>query len=843
MIKQNLIGKWTLKETGSEDVIKGRLPSCNYIDLMNSGEIPDVFYGENEKKALWVGERDWQYSRMFFVDEKLFACENIFLEMSGVDTIADIRINDNKIANVKNIHIDYKFDIKEYIKMGTNTIELFFYAPINYVKKEQKMDSYPHSLMGISGFPHIRKPAYHYGWDWGPILPPSGVNGEIAILGHPYGYIEEIKYSQTHSKNNVLLSLQVQIVENKGHNISIKVLNPLGEEILSKIQVAEESNEIFFDIPNPDLWYANGMNEQKQQPLYTVITELLFNDENSDRKSVEIGFRTIELDTKKDEFGSQFAFVVNGIRIFAKGANWIPSDSFVSRITDEKLEFHIKSCAMANMNMIRVWGGGYYESDLFYELCDKYGVLIWQDFAFACNPYPFYNAEFLENVQNEVESVVKRLRHHASLCLWCGNNEIESMSLAWRHKTRHMQSTEMFFYEVLPQQLKGLDDVTPYWAGSPSSGNYMQNVNADHEGDTHLWHVWHGLMPFEYYQKRFTRFCSEFGFESMPSMDTIKTFAEEKDYALTSKVMLSHQKCRSGNQKILYYMIDNYTIPKHFSDLVYVSQIVQAESIKAAVEHWRRHAGRCNGALFWQLNDCWPTLSWSSIDYLGRWKALQYYSKRFFEPITISVNKTKIGIKLFVINESHKTFKGKIEWKFTDFEGKDCCRGYYIISVESNEIVTKEIGIAKQHLKKYKKTGYIHALLTDSEDKEVSRNTYFFVKPRELELQKAKISAEISQNGENYDITLSSDTFTKNVCLNIENQELPFSDNFFDLEKGEKRVISFKAKGWVSGEKSLTIQCYNNVVPKYSRFAEKMIKYRIALKPMNIISKILYKFL
>ncbi|MDD4316333.1 MAG: glycoside hydrolase family 2 protein [Clostridia bacterium] len=840
----NLGGTWNMRQKGEEKVFPAKLPGTNYEALIANSIIPDVFFGTNEKDVKWVGEKDWEFSRQFDVDASLMAMDFIFLKISGVDTLADISINGQLVAHTENAHTAYCFDIKKLVKVGENSISIYICSPINYVNMAQKSERFPYSLMGISGFQHMRKPAYHFGWDWGPILPPSGITGAIMIESFSKAYIEDVEILQRHEGGKVTLEVaaNIQCLNYKGLKLLLQVADA-GQNIVyrEKIPISSLTTVTNVEIEKPELWFPNGFKDRQTQPLYTVEVSILHLDSAIDTKQYSIGLRTITLDTSSDEYGSQFAFFVNGIRFFAKGGNWIPSDSFVTRISPEKLEYLIKSCAEANMNMIRVWGGGYYESDMFYELCDRFGIMVWQDFAFACQPYPLFDTDYVENVKSEVVSNVKRLRHHASLALWCGNNEIESMTFSWKFNKKYVNSTEEFFYRVLPECLAKHDKQTAYWYGSPSGGEFLKDINSDSCGDTHLWHVWHGLMPFNYYKKRFTRFCSEFGFESMPSFDAIKTFAAEKDFSLFSDVMLSHQKCRSGNSKIMYYMVDNYCIPDKFFDLIYISQLVQAESIRHAVEHWRRHAGRCNGALYWQINDCWPVLSWSSIDYEDNWKALQYFAKRFFAPVAVSVDNEKNKVAVFAVNDSDKAFVARINWRLCSFDGTTLEEGGQDVAVESNSraVVNAELPISLYN--KQKRQSFLSAELASESGEILSQCKHYFVKTRRLKLKKADIAVDLAPAENGYKITLSSNTLVKNIMLYIEGMRAPFSDNFFDLAKGESKEIFFCADGDNVKER-LTLTPYNNVVARYSRPHEKLIKFKIAAKPINFVSRILYKF-
>lgn len=849
MIKLSLCGEWKLLSADNKYNLTGNIPGANYTDLMKAGMISDPFDKLNEADVRWVGETDWTYEKTFELDEKMYLAEGIYLNASGVDTLAAISINGELAAKTENAHIDYSFEIKKLLKLGANTIKIDFASPIKYIEEKNKLDKMPANMNGLNGFPHIRKPACHFGWDWGPILPPSGISGNIELVARETDYFfTDTRVDEQRGDNSVTFIMKA--VLNKsiiGGRVNIRVTSPIGEIILEKtIESADGINfreEIF--IESPMKWYANGMTKNAEQPLYSVKFIAICEKYETDCKEYQIGVRSIKIDTSADSYGSNFAFVVNGDTIFAKGANWIPADSFISRFEDKKLEYLIRSLAISNVNMIRVWGGGYYETDKFYSLCDKYGILVWQDFAFACAPYPFYDELFLNNIKSEVENVIKRIRHHAALAIWCGNNEIETMSLGWAARRKLIEYTEIFFYNVLPEIVGRLDGITPFINGSPFGSAYMKNVNSDTVGDTHLWAVWHGLQPFKYYRSRYTRFCSEFGFESLPDIDTIKSFAHSpEDLDIVSKVMLAHQKCNSGNVKMLYYAIDNFIIPDNFKDLIYITQLVQAESIKEAVEHWRRNKIRCNGALYWQYNDCWPTASWSSVDYFGRWKALQYYSKEFFAPFTISLHEEKNKVNLTVSNETIYPAPFSVKLNVMDFKG-----AIVYSAIESGEVAPFTVRNIEDVLSEFKITKanrnelFVCAELI-SDEKTIITKTLILSKPNALKLSKTNIQKSASIKNNMCIVTLKSDTYAHRVCLHLEGSVMPFSENFFDLIPDEVKTVKIPVgtRSAESCNKELTVTCYNDLVPKYTARAAKSLKLKIALMPMNIANRIYYKF-
>ena len=499
-----------------------------------------------------------------------------------------------------------------------------------------------------------------------------------------------------------------------------------------------------------------------------------------------------ELDRSPDEYGETFRFILNGVPLFIKGANFIPGDSLPTRFTRDKIEYLLDTALYSNMNMLRVWGGGYYESDEFYELCDKKGILVWQDFMFACQAYPFFDEAFLANVKTEIEYNIKRLRHHASLAIWCGNNEIEAMAMAWLNFPKYIKWTETFFYNILPEEVRKYDEDTPFIPGSPCGTGHMKETDGDNFGDTHLWAVWHGLQNMKYYRKRMTRFCSEFGFESLPDIKTIRTFAEKDDYDIHSPVFLAHQKCSSGNDKMLYYIASRFRLPEKFEDLIYLSQVTQLECISDATEHWRRNKGRCNGSIYWQFNDCWGVCSWASMDYYGNYKALQYRAKQFFAPVSVSIEDNDGKVKLYILNDKPKKQSLTLKCKIFDFEKgilQEKSRDFEVDALENVECFT----LFEKQLKKHfdlTRIGVKAELYKNG--KLINEKTYLFRPEKELQLKKPEMSLKTEVIGDEIAITVKSDRFARLVRVESSLSTLPLSDNYFDLLPGESKTVTMK---------------------------------------------------
>ncbi len=842
-MKFSLNGEWKFRQVENAEWYNATVPGCNYLDLIANDLIKDPFYGTNEKDLYWVSEKDWEYTKTFELQDDILKAEKINLVCKCLDTICDIFVNGNLIGKAENHHLCYKFDIKEYAT-AKNEIKIRFYSPVKYVLDKQKVETTPANCNGLNGIPHIRKPQCHFGWDWGPVLTPSGISDDIYVEGLNIAQISNVLINQNHSEDSVKLTINVSAdnFDKKDLDCKVKVFAPNGKLLEEKSFELVDKGSVDFNIENPELWWIKDISATEKQPLYAVNVEILHKGKAIDEQNKRIGLRTIKLNQDVDKFGKNFQFVLNGKPIFAKGANWIPSDSFVNRTTKEKLEYYIKSAADCNFNMIRVWGGGYYESDDFYDLCDEYGIIVWQDFAFACQPYPFFIDTFRENVLKEVEYQVQRLRHHASLGLWCGNNEIELMAIAWKLRTNYVAWTEKFFWDILPEAVSRFDKVTPYIAGTPVGVSHDNGFSNDNVGDTHLWAVWHGLKPMNYYRKRMTRFCSEFGFESLPDIKTIETYAKPEDYSLTSEVFTNHQKCASGNMKMAFYIASRFRLPLKFEDYIYLSQICEQECIRDATEHWRRNKGRCNGSLFWQYNDCWPVCSWSSVDYYGNFKALQYTSKHFFAPLMLSIEDSKKKIDLYVVNDTLKAYEGTINYKLYDFSGKILLDEQVICKVLSNSsglIHTIKMEDLKGKFN-LKESVLVADLVIDG--KVVSHKTFLFDKEKNLNLPKANIAYKVEVENGKATITLKADKFARLVRVHSKTITTPFSDNYFDILPDEEKVITIDCKDMTEKQmkQDLIISSVCDVEPKGSKFSDNLFRWKVFIIPINFGNWIYY---
>ena len=844
MMTLNLNDGWQFCEKGADKSYPAVVPGSQYEDLLRLDLIPDPYKEDNESKTAWVADRDFVYSRRISLPEEMKAFEHICLYCSCLDTLADVYLDGEKIASHDNYFLPFEADVTG--KIGKDSLlEIHFYSPAEFLRQMQQKDQMPRNCNGMNGIPHIRKPGCHFGWDWGPFIPTVGISADIMLKAWNGARIEDLYVTQTHEKGEVALDAQITLSGDipAGAQLVVTLISPQGESMSEVTLPASSAASAAFKVEKPQLWWTHDISDS--HPLYTVRVRLRQEggEEVFERR---IGLRTIELDRSADEWGTNFCFVLNGVPLFIKGANYIPPDALLTRVNSKTYEKLLGAVKRANMNMVRVWGGGRYETDEFYDICDREGILVWQDFMFACNPYPFYNDEFRANVLKEVEYNAKRLRNRPCLALWCGNNEIETMSAGWLPYTKLRDWTEKFFWHILPEELKKTDAVTPFIPGSPVGKGYMDGIISDAHGDVHMWTVWHGLQPLTYYRKRFSRFCSEFGLESMPDMNTIRYFCPEDQLDLTSPVMQAHQKCPSGNGKIAYYTSTRFRLPAKFEDTVYLSQIVQSECVRDATEHWRRNRGRCNGSMYWQLNDCWPVLSWASIDYLGGYKALQYTARHFNAPLTASACESKNGVELHVINDKNAPFKGHIVYTLSTFEGKKLSSGKAVAdcpAASARKVCSPDI---KSRLRHCRHNCVLQYSLLDAEGKELCRRTVLFKAEKKLALPDPELSLDVAVQKCEAIVTVKAKKYARYVKLFAKGISEPFSDNYFDLVAGESKTVTIPLPEGTSAEQAkeaISITSIAGIKPKQSKFADFLFRMKIRLIPINIANWIGYHFM
>lgn len=788
----DLNGQWEMKRTDEGIWRSAHVPGSVLKDLEDSGCIEDLFFRENQSKALEICEYDYEYKKQFFVDESMLLHDSVILQCKGLDTLCDIFINGKKVSSTSDMHRTYEINVKHILQKGENTIRLVFLSPIKYCRQKNLETQLYNSSYALPGISHLRKAHCMFGWDWGPQLPDAGIWRDISICGYDTARIDDVYITQKHMSD--MVGLDIRIGVNRFANAklltAVQVTAPDGKSFTETTDQINTSGHIFIDVKDPELWWPNNLGEH---PLYTV--KVLISTEDGielDQRILRIGLRTLTVKREKDEFGESFTVTVNGLPVFAMGADYILEDNLLGRCSYQRTKRLLKDCKAANYNMIRVWGGAYYPEDYFYDLCDEYGLIVWQDMMFACGIYEL-NEEFEENVVHETVDNIRRLRHHASLGLWCGNNEQEWEWITDWHEPKFQKFKPDYiklYQMILPEIVKKEDPNTFYWPSSPSSGGFFDDPNDPNRGDMHNWEVWHNQRPFTEYRDVYPRFMSEFGLESFPSLKTIRTFTLPEDRNIFSYVMETHQRHRSGNEKILHYISENYKYPKDFSSLIYASQLIQAEGVRYGAEHWRRQRGRCMGIIYWQANDCWPVASWSSIDYFGRWKALHYSAKRFFAPVLVSACENGATVSLFLSNESKEDVAGTLRWELIDAACNIIIKGskeVHISSFESKECVA--LDFADELSSKEQMRSRILSYRFEADGKDFGRGTVLFVKSKHFEFMDPQIQLKISEEEDRFIILVTSKAYARFVELRLKTDDAVFSDNYFDLVSYNPRRI------------------------------------------------------
>ena len=797
-----LDGMWKLRDTKSDRWIPAQVPGTVLGALLDQKKTEDPFWRENEQAAKELFYKDYEYERSFFVPDSLLGQKKIDLVCLGIDTLSEIYINGVLLAVTANMHRTWRLPCRDLLKPGENSLRIRLFSPLAYIEgyKTDYSKNITFTAAGaISGNQYLRKAHSMFGWDWGLQIPDAGIWRDVFLEGYSTARLKDVEILQDHEPGRVLLTVNttLDIVETAVYELEITVTDPDGGIIRSTQETRTTCDSRQVVIENPQLWWPNDYGAQ---PLYSVCVTLRRSAEKIQEKSLTIGLRTLSISRDKDTWGSEFAFIVNGIKIFTRGANYIPEDTVYSRISPETIESLIAASAVSHFNCLRVWGGGYYPSDTFYDLCDRYGLIVWQDLMYACNVYELTRA-FEENIIEETKDNVRRIRHHASLGMWCGNNEIESGWDHWPEMMNHSPELKSDyirqFEEILPRVTAENDRRTFYWRSSPSSGGYFDEPDDENRGDTHYWDVWHGLKPFSEFQNHYFRFCSEFGFQSFPCMKTIETFTLPKDRNIFSKVMEAHQKNGTANAKILHYISEQFLYPKDFESLLYVSQVLQGIAVKSGVEHWRRNRDRCMGALYWQLNDNAPVASWSGIDYFGRWKALQYMAGKFYAPLAASFERRGDTFSLHISSELLAPCRLHIAVTMKTF-------AFAVLSETSFDIIMEPLSSRKVFGKDYSAlasgradTCFLQYTLTDESGKIIS-DTALFVPDKYAALPVPCLTAAVRESGAGFKVELHTDCFARFAALDFGNFDAVFSDNFFDITSDEPvyvRIMHVRSLG------------------------------------------------
>jgi beta-mannosidase len=796
---QNLSEGWQFRQKGEIDWLSVTVPGCVHLDLLRHGRIPDPFFRDNEKKVQWVGYSDWEYRLKFSLEKSASAFNHALLIFSGLDTYATVFLNGKEIIRADNMFRPWSASVKDLLQEGDNEIFIVFHSPLLKEKEITKVLNFTLPALndqaeGTSSC--TRKAPYHYGWDWGPCLVTSGIWQPVKLIFWQNFRITHFSVDPMKvDKKRAIIQIGLEISAKLNMAVDVEIIVNRKSHLQKNIKLSPGKKSYAFEatVENPRLWWPAGYGEQY---LYEVSAKVK-NQNEADLASKKIGLRSLEVKRIKDGIGESYEFIVNNVPVFAKGANWIPADSFPPRVSPEKYEQLLSAATSANMNMLRVWGGGIYEDDVFYDTCDRLGILVWQDFMFSCAMYPA-DPDFLESVEQEITFQVRRLRHHPCMALWCGNNEIEA-GWKWWNFTEKLSAAlwedyQKIFRRLLPGTCGKEDPGRLYWPSSPSSSLDLEfDADSFNYGDTHYWGIWHKKEPFEKYLSVKPRFASEYGFQSFPLISSVKRYTAEEDHEITSTVMKVHQRHPRGNQLIAAYMDQYYGIPPKFSHKLLLSQFLQAEGMKMGTEHFRRIRPHCMGSLFWQLNDCWPVASWSSIDYFGKWKALHYYARHFFAPVLVSAVEEAPGVRIYVISDEMKHKSGRLRAALVGMDGKIFFEREIELDIRPLEsAVALEITQSEIPGEMDPGSFFLYCEL-DSGEEMISENSLFFRRPKDLKLTAPEIRTDISGKGADFCISLRSKGLARHVFLEAVGIDGIFSDNFFDLYPNHSRTVRFKS--------------------------------------------------
>ncbi len=805
-INRNLDSNWQFRQASDTVWHNAKVPGTVHTDLLRNKLISNPFYGTNESKQQWIGKKNWVYRIRFNLNDQMFNKKHIDLVFKGLDTYAEVSLNGKTVLHANNMFRTWKVECKKDLRKKGNTLTVLFRSPITVNKAH--VERLPYTLPADNDRAKIkvsvftRKAPYQFGWDWGPRFVTCGIWRPVLLNAWNDVKINDFQIFQQYVSDSLArLEAVTEILSDSSKTVSLQLFN--GEKLLKqmKISLHEGLNRIqwAFQIDNPQLWWTNGLGDAH---LYHFTVRLQQRGKMTDKKSIRFGIRTLEIVQKPDAVGKSFYIKLNGVPVFMKGANYIPQDNFLPRVTKQKYKALIHAAKDVHMNMIRVWGGGIYENDEFYDLCDENGILVWQDFMFACSFYPGDSA-FLENVRKEAVENVKRLRNHPSLALWCGNNEVRTAWDRWGYQKKyHYSKTDSIkifgnylklFRQLLPKVVSTYDSGRFYWPSSPNSAPKGWDQEAL-TGDMHYWGVWWGRKPFSAYNKHVGRFMSEYGFQSLPAYSSIARFASDTSRYLISAVMRAHNKHPAGYRIIDQYMRRNFKMPENFKDYIFVSQLLQAEGMKIAIEAHRRAMPKCMGSLYWQLNDCWPVVSWSGIDYYGHWKALQYRLRNLFAPVLASPVYKNDSLKLYLVSDLLRDAKVRFNLDLMDFYGKKLWHKTGITNLKANTsqiIFSTEFNEKLKHFDK--KKVFLHVFIRQG-DSLLAENKLFFAKTKDLILPKPQLHYIAQTENGHFQVVFSSKVFIKYVILDYPGDTGVFSDNYFSLLPGQSKIVRMKLK-------------------------------------------------
>ena len=833
-VVKNLHEGWKFRQARLTNWYPATVPGVVHTDLLQNKIIEDPFFRLNERGLQWIDKEDWVYETCFTLAADMMRKENMELVFEGLDTYADVYLNDECILKADNMFRRWSIPVRQYIREENNILKVYFHSPVKI--DVPKWDALPYQYPAsndqsengglfnkkISIF--ARKAGYHYGWDWGPRLVTSGIWRPVYIRAWSDLRINDVFIEQKEvGAGRAVIAGHVELDADKDMDgVLVTITDEATGRVLGEWQadLKRGTNRVTVDfvLHKPKLWWSNGLGEPF---LYRFRTDIIAGGELLDSKTERVGIRSLKVVHQPDKDGHTFYIELNGHPVFAKGANYIPSDNFLPRVTPENYKRTILDAAGVNMNMLRVWGGGIYENDVFYDLCDEHGIMIWQDFMFACSMYPAEGA-LLDNIHQEAVDNVKRLRNHACIALWCGNNECQDAWLGWGWKCEIERQNKEYadkiwaqyrqqYHVTLPGVVREYAPGTFYWPSSPFA--FEGEMSGTTDGDRHYWSVWHGKAPISDYDSEKSRFFSEYGFQSFPEFDSVKRYAPyPEDWDIRSEVMMSHQRGGDhANGLIETYLLNEYKKPRDFRAFLYMNHVLQGDAIKTAIESHRRQMPYNMGTLFWQHNDCWPVASWASRDYYGRWKAQHYYVRKAYDDILISSVVEGDDLKVYAVSDRLENTSGRLQLQVCQFDGTVVHHWGKSVGISGNDSrVCFSAPLAKLLEGADRGTVYVRVDYTDKSGR-VYHNNYCLGKQKDMDYPKVDLQTEVRSIEGGYEVTVSADKFARAVCLSVADNESVYSDNYFDVQP--KSSVQVQVRTRLSAEAfngSLRLTCLNN---------------------------------
>lgn len=831
---KNLHEGWKFRQARLTNWYPATVPGVVHTDLLQNKIIEDPFFRLNERGLQWIDKEDWVYETCFTLAADMMRKENMELVFEGLDTYADVYLNDECILKADNMFRRWSIPVRQYIREENNILKVYFHSPVKI--DVPKWDALPYQYPAsndqsengglfnkkISIF--ARKAGYHYGWDWGPRLVTSGIWRPVYIRAWSDLRINDVFIEQKEvGAGRAVIAGHVELDADKDMDgVLVTITDEATGRVLGEWQadLKRGTNRVTVDfvLHKPKLWWSNGLGEPF---LYRFRTDIIAGGELLDSKTERVGIRSLKVVHQPDKDGHTFYIELNGRPVFAKGANYIPSDNFLPRVTPENYKRTILDAAGVNMNMLRVWGGGIYENDVFYDLCDEHGIMIWQDFMFACSMYPAEGA-LLDNIHQEAVDNVKRLRNHACIALWCGNNECQDAWLGWGWKCEIERQNKEYadkiwaqyrqqYHVTLPGVVREYAPGTFYWPSSPFA--FEGEMSGTTDGDRHYWSVWHGKAPISDYDSEKSRFFSEYGFQSFPEFESVKRYAPyPEDWDIRSEVMMSHQRGGDhANGLIETYLLNEYKKPRDFRAFLYMNHVLQGDAIKTAIESHRRQMPYNMGTLFWQHNDCWPVASWASRDYYGRWKAQHYYVRKAYDDILISPVVEGDDLKVYAVSDRLENTSGRLQLQVCQFDGTVVHHWGKSVGISGNDSrVCFSAPLAKLLEGANRGTVYVRVDYTDKSGR-VYHNNYCLGKQKDMDYPKVDLQTEVRSIEGGYEVTVSADKFARAVCLSVADNESVYSDNYFDVQP--KSSVQVQVRTRLSAEAfngSLRLTCLNN---------------------------------